>query len=189
MKPSALLTLCNISVLAAQDCPSNPAGVKGTLYLVPAKEFASWPAYLGTTGSGDTVKLTGNFSFTGAGTGNGYWRAFPCLLEKGAVEYNAVGGKGSKSFDVIGRGYVLGLDAAQLEWWKNMLNAPMVGLWVDKNSTMHVIGSKDDPAYLEEGAGTTGIAATDERGISFAIKANQALPAIYTGTVNTTPIP
>lgn len=183
-----MLTLCNISVLAEPDCPTNPAGVKGTLYLVPAKEFASWPAYLSTTGPGDTVKLDGNFSFTGAGTGKGFWRAFPCLLEKGAVEYNTVGGKGSKSFDVIGRGYVLGLDAAQLEWWKNMVNAPMVGLWVDKNSTMHVIGSKDDPAYVEEGAGTTGIAATDERGIAFSIKANSARPTIYTGTVNTTPI-
>lgn len=181
-----MLTLCNISVLAAQDCPSNPAGVRGTLYLIPAAEFVSWPAYLGTTGSGDTVKLTGNFSLVTT-TGKGYWRAFPCLLEKGAVEYNSVGGKGSKSFDVLGRGYVLGVDAAQLEWWKNMVNAPSVGLWVDKNGTMHVIGSKDDPAYLEEGAGTTGIAATDERGIAFAIKANQALPTIYTGTINTTP--
>lgn len=183
-----MLTLCNISVLAAQDCPSNPAGVKGTLYLVPAKEFASWPAYLGTTGSGDTVKLDGNFSFTGAGIGKGFWRAFPCLLEKGQVTYTAVGGKGSKSLDVLGRGYVLGVDAAQLEWFKNMMNAPMVGLWVDKNSTMHVIGSKDDPAYLEEGVGDTGVAAGDERGINFAIKANAALPAIYTGTVNVTPL-
>lgn len=180
--------LCNIGVLTADACPSNPAGVKGTLYLVPAKEFASWPAYLSTTDPGDTVKLDGNFSFTGAGTGNGYWRAFPCLLEKGAVEYNVVGGKGSKSFDVMGRGYVLGVDAKQLEWFKGVINTPVVGLWVDKKGVMHVIGSKDDPAYLEEGAGTTGVAATDERGISFAIKANAASPAIYTGTVNVTPI-
>lgn len=181
-------TLCNISVLTAADCPSNPAGVKGTLYLVPAKEFASWPAYLATTGAGDTVTLDGNFSFTGAGTGKGYWRAFPCLLEKGEVSYTAVGGKGSKSLDVLGRGYVLGVDATQLEWFKNMFNAPMVGLWVDKKGVMHVVGSKDDPAYLEEGVGTTGVAATDERGISFSIKANAASPTIYAGTVNVTPI-
>ena len=83
---------------------------------------------------------------------------------------------------------MLGVDATQLEWFKNMMNTPMVGLWVDKKSVMHVIGSKDDPAYLEEGAGSTGTAATDERGISFGIKANQASPAIYTGTVNITPI-
>lgn len=181
-------TLCIISNLAAPDCPSNPAGVKGTLYLCPAKEFASWPAYDSGTDPGDSVKLSGNFSFTGAGTGNGYWRAFPCLLEKGAVEYNAVGGKGSKSFDVLGRGYVLGVDAEQLEWFKNVLNTPVVGLWVDKKGLMHVIGAKDDPAYLEEGAGTTGIAATDERGIAFSIKANAASPTLYAGTVNTTPI-
>lgn len=179
-------TLCNISVLTAASCPSNPAGVRGTLYLIPAEEFASWPAYLTTTSAGDTVKLDGNFSFVST-TGKGYWRAFPCLLEKGEVTYTAVGGKGSKSLDVLGRGYVLGVDADQLEWFKNMMNAPCVGLWVDKKGVMHVIGSKDDPAYLEEGAGTTGVAATDERGISFSIKANQALPAIYTGTVDTTP--
>jgi len=181
-----MLTLCNISLLAAQTCPSNPAGVKGTLYLIPAAEFASWPAYLTTTTAGDTVKLSGNFSLVTT-AGLGYWRSFPCLLEKGEVSYTAVGGKGSKSLDVLGRAYVLGVSAEQLEWFKNMMNAPMVGLWIDKTATMHVIGSKDDPAYLEEGAGTTGVAATDERGINVSIKANSARPTIYTGTINTTP--
>lgn len=179
--------MCNISVLAALDCPVNAAGVKGTLYLCPAKEFTTWPAYLATTGSGDTVKLTGNFDFTGAATGKGFWRAFPCLIEKGEVSYTAVGGKGSKSFDILGRAYVLGVDAPQLEWLKNMLNAPMVGLWTDKNGTMHVIGQKDDPAYVEEAVGSTGVAGTDERGINVAIKANSRQSTIYTGTINVTP--
>ena len=181
--------MCNISVLAALDCPVNAAGVKGILYLCPAKEFTTWPAYLATTGSGDTVKLTGNFDLTGAGQGKGYWRAFPCLTEKGEVSYTPVGGKGSKSLDILGRAFVLGVDAPQLEWLKNMMNAPLVGLWPDKNGTFHVIGSKDDPAYLEEGAGTTGVAGTDERGINVAIKGNARQASLYTGTVNVTPIP
>ncbi len=180
--------MCVLKALAAQDCPANAAGVQGTLYVSPAKEFASWPAFLATTGAGDSVKLDGNFSFTGAGTGKGYWRAFPCLSEKGEVKYNPVGGRGSKSMEVIGGGYIVGVDAPQLEWFRNMMNTPMVGLWVDKNGVMHVIGSKDDPAYLETGAGGTGVAATDERGISFEIKATQASPVVYTGTVNITPI-
>ena len=180
--------MCNISVLAALDCPVNAAGVEGTLYLCPAKEFTTWPAYLGTTGSGDTVKLTGNFDFTGAGTGKGFWRAFPCLSETGEVKYTSVGGRGSKSFDVTGKAFVLGIDAPQLEWFKNMINAPMVGLWKDKNGTVHVIGKKDDPAYLEEGEGASGIAGTDSRGINVTIKATQRQPTIYTGTINVTPI-
>ena len=180
--------MCIVRVLSPDSCPSNPAGVRGTLYLVPAVEFASWPAYLATTDPGDTVTLDGNFSFTGAGTGKGYWRSFPCLLEKGEVKYTPVGGRGSKSLDVFGRGYVLGVDAKQLEWLSGIMNTPIVGLWVDKKGVMHVVGTKDDAAYLEEGDAGTGIAASDERGIAFAIKANQAKPAIYTGTVNITPI-
>ena len=126
--------------------------------------------------------------FRSAGSGKGYWRSFPCLLEKGEVKYTPVGGRGSKSLDVFGRGYVLGVDATQLEWFKGIMNTPMVGLWIDKKGVNHVIGTNTDPAYLEEGDGGTGIAATDERGIGFAIKANQASPAVYTGTINVTPI-
>ncbi len=180
--------MCVLKNLTPDTCPSNPAGVKGTLYLVPAVEFASWPAYLATTGAGDTVTLDGNFSFVGAGTGNGYWRAVPCLLEKGGIKYTPVGGKGSKSFDVSGNAFVLGIDAKQLEWYKGLVNTPVVGLWIDKKGVNHVIGSKTDPAYLEEGEANSGVAATDERGIAFTIKANQASPTVYTGTINVTPL-
>ena len=46
----------------------------------------------------------------------------------------------------------------------------------------------DDPAYLEEGEGASGIAGTDSRGINVTIKATQRQPTIYTGTINVTPI-
>ena len=113
--------MCTIHKMTGTACLSNPAGTKGTGYMAPAEEFAAWPAFTtpGTAGDGNTVVLSGNFSFTGAGTGNGYFRSFPMLLEKGDVKYNAVGGTGSKSIEAIASFYIVGLDKVQLEWLKS----------------------------------------------------------------------
>lgn len=178
--------MCEIGNLSNTACTSNPAGVKGIGYMAPAEEFETWPAYLSTTGAGDTVKLTGNFDFV-ATSDIGYFRTFPCLLEKGSYAFSLVGGLGSKTFEEKYTYYIPAVDAAQLEHIKNLANIPGVWLCPDKNSTVHVLGSKDDPAYVEVAEGTTGAAAADERGITVTIRAVSARPTIYTGTINTTP--
>lgn len=182
--------MCTIHKMTGTACLSNPAGTKGTGYMAPAEEFAAWPAFTtpGTAGDGNTVVLSGNFSFTGAGTGNGYFRSFPMLLEKGDVKYNAVGGTGSKSIEAIASFYIVGLDKVQLEWLKNVMNIPGVWLIPDKNGSVHCLGSKTDPAYLQEAAGGTGVAATDERGTLYTIRWVTAVPQLYPGTINETPI-
>jgi hypothetical protein len=182
--------MCNSNKLTAIPCARNAAGVKGTGYNAPAEEFETWPAFQTATtpGDGKTVTLTGNFSFTGAGSGKGYFRSFPMLLEKGSVTYKAVGGIGSKSMEIMAKFYVLGTDAVQLEWLRDQLNIPQVCLIPDKNGVVHCLGSKDEPAYLQEGDGTTGEAATDERGTLYTIRWVTASPQVYTGTINLTPI-
>lgn len=182
--------MCKINNLTNTACMANAAGIKGTGYMAPAEEFASWPAMQATTsvGDGDTVRLTGNFSFTGAGTGNGYFRKFSMLLEKGSVNYKIVGGLGSKSYEITANFYILGVDAAQLEFSNDMKNIPGVWLITDKNGTVHCLGSKDDPAYISEADGTTGTAATDERGILYTCRWVSATPQVYEGTINLTPI-
>lgn len=178
--------MCLIKPLTSIPCGSNAAGIKGTIYHIPADEFASWPAFLSTTGAGDTVKLTGNFSLVTT-SGFGYFRSFPCLLEKGSVKYNAVGGLGSKSVEALAVYAIAGMDAAQLEHFYQILNIPGVWLFPDKNSSVHVIGKNDDPAYIQDAAGDTGTAATDERIITLTVRAIQPRPVLYTGTINTTP--
>ncbi len=179
-------TMCNINALTTVPCAGNAVGVKGKGYMAPAGEFASWPAYLSTTTPGDTVKLTGNFSFV-ATSDIGYFREFPCLIEKGSYTVTAVGGVGSKTFEEKFTYVIPGVDAAQLEHIKDLINIPGVWLCIDKNNVTHVLGSKDDPAYVESVEGTTGAAAGDERIITITIRAISARPTVYTGTVNTTP--
>lgn len=179
--------LCLIkSVTNGDACNRNPAGTKGIGYMCPAEEFTSWPAYLSTTAPGDTVKLTGNFALVST-TGIGYFRTFPILQDTGRYKIKGVGAIGSKSFEETFEFTVNGLDAEQLEWCRNLLNIPGVFLCADKKGVIHVLGSKDDPAYLQEVDGDTGATATDQRAIKYIIRATTASPAIYTGTINTTP--
>jgi len=178
--------MCNIADLTTIPCTANAPGVKGKGYMAPAEEFASWPAYLSTTGAGDTVKLTGNFAFV-TDSDIGYFREFPCLLEKGSYTCSVVGGLGSKSFEEKYVYYIPGVDAAQLEHIRNLANIPGVWLCPDKNGVVHVLGSLTDPAYVEAAEASTGTTATDERGILVTIRAISASPTIYTGTINTTP--
>ena len=181
--------MCLVNKLVTTPCLQNAPGVQGIGYVAPAEDFNAWPAYLGTTGAGDTVKLSGNFDFTGAGTGKGYWRQFPILIEKGKYNAKVVGGIGSKSFEETFTFYIPGVDAAQLEWVKQMANVPAVWLCPDKNGIIHVIGTKSDPAYIQDADADSGAAASDSRGISFVIRAISASPTVYTGTINTTPLP
>lgn len=177
--------MCDISSLTATTCASNAAGVKGTGYMAPAEEFSSWPAYLATTGAGDTVKLDGNFAFV-ATSGIGYFRSFPCLMEKGSYSFTVVGGVGSKSFEEKYVYYISGVNAAQLEHAKKLANIPGVWLCTDKEGVVHVLGSKDSPAFVETMEGGTGTAAADERGMTITIRYVSASPTVYTGTIDTT---
>lgn len=180
--------MCVIKTLAGTACGANPAGMKGIGYMIPAEELVSFPAFLTTTTAGDTVKLTGNFSLVTTST-LGYFRSFPVLINTGSYKTKAVGAVGSKSVEETYSFKVNGLGAAELEFYRNLLNIPGVWLCADKAGVVHVLGSKDDPAYLQEAEGGSGAATTDERAITFTITSTAASPAIYTGTINTTPAP
>lgn len=178
--------MCTIAALSTIPCDSNAVGMGGTIYMAPAAEFSAWPAYDSGTDPGDSVTLSGNFSFV-ATSGIGYFRGFPCLIEKGSIVYNAVGGVGSKTFEVIGTYVIPGINAAQLEHIKQVANIPGVWLFTDKNSVVHVQGTKTDPAYIQSIEATSGVAASDERIATITVRSIQASPTIYTGTIDTTP--
>lgn len=182
--------MCTIAKLTSTACAGNTPGTAGTGYMAPSVEFASWPAYqaASTPGDGKTVLLDGNFSFTGAGSGKGYFRSFPMLLEKGSVQYNAVGGLGSKSLEILATFHIPGMNSVELEWLSNARNIPGVYLITDNEGVVHTLGSKTSPAYLSEAAGTTGAAAADERGTLYTIRWVAKRAQLYTGTINETPI-
>lgn len=182
--------MCLANKLNSNACGVNAAGLKGRGYMSPAAEHNVWPAFTAATtpGDGKTVILTGNFDFTGAGSGKGYFREFPMLLEKGKVSYKAVGGIGSKSVEVMANFYVTGLNSIQLEWFRDQLNIPGVWIFTDKSGIQHILGSKEDPAYIQEAEAGTGEAATDDRGTLYTVRWITASPQVYTGTINLVPI-
>lgn len=180
--------MCILKPLIKGACLSNSPGLIENGWVAPSSEFATWPAFLSTTAPGDSVKLSGNFDFSGAGTGKGYFRRFPTLMEKGAIVKRPVGDIASKTFEQIYTFYIPGADAIELEFLKSVLNVPSVYVVKDKNGTVHVLGSKEEPAYLQEAEQNTGTTATDPRGTAYTIRHVTGNPAIYTGTINETPI-
>lgn len=181
--------MCVIKNLTAIPCASNPAGTKLIGYVIPASEITAMPAYLVTTGEGDTVKVTTAFT-TVSTTGLGFWRSFPMLINENSYDPTAVGGTGSKSIQESFAFRIQGLDAAQLEWFHNIKNVPSIFIVEDKKGVKHVIGRMDDPAFLESAEGSTGKAATDSRGISFVVTAVTDKPMVYEGpALDITPNP
>lgn len=182
--------MCMANKLIGGSCGLNAAGTTLTGYMCPAEEFNGFPTFNAavTAGDGKTVELSGNFSFTGAGTGKGYFREFTLVSEKNSVERKAVGGRGSKSIEETYTFYIAGMNAQHVEWMRDQLNIPGVWLIKDKNGVVHCLGSKEDPAYLEEATQSSGQAATDERGTQYVIRSITATPKIYTGTINLTPL-
>lgn len=179
--------MCTISALSAVPCASNAPGTKQTAYIVPASEITVMPPYVGTTDEGDYVVASTAFDFTGAGTGKGYFRSFPVLIDRNSYSIEAQGGIGSKSWKETFNFVILGVNEEQLEFATRLLNIPCVFLIEDRNGKVHVIGRKDDPAYVESATGSTGASPTDERMIDVTVSASTARPMIYTGAIDTTP--
>lgn len=179
--------MCTIAALTAVPCGDNTPGTKQVAYTVPASEVTAMPDYLGTTAEGDYVLADEDFDFTGAGTGKGYWRGFPILINKNSYSITAVGGVGSKGWKETFTFVLAGINEQQLEFITRLLNIPTVHLCTDKVGKVHVIGRKDDPAYVETVEGTTGDGPESERIITVTVSGYTSRPMIYTGAIDTTP--
>lgn len=166
--------MCNISNLTAIPCDANPPGTQTTLYLVPASEITTFPAALTTTGAGDTVTLSGNIDFTGQATGKGFFRTCPIVQETGGLEEKSSGELGSQGIETLLKFRINGMDAAQKEWRKQLLNVPLVCIIIDKKGVRHVVGTKDDPAFVQETSAGTGSKIGDVRGCEYTLRATSA---------------
>ncbi len=179
--------MCTISALSSTACAANPPGIKQTAYIVPVSEITAEPGWSSGTAAGDYLNTSGNYDFSGAASGKGYWRSFPIMIDKGAYAVTAVGAKGSKSFKESFTFTIQGINAAELELVTRMLNIPAAFLCTDKNNVVHVIGHKDEPAHVDTAEGTTGEGPEGERSITVTVTAYTSRPMIYGGTIDTTP--
>jgi hypothetical protein len=176
--------MCTIAKLTSVPCTANPSGIQQVGYIVPVEEITADPDYVGTSSEGDYVRATDNFDFTGAGTGYGFFRSFPILIDKGAYKLEAVGGKGSKQWKESFSFTIQGIDAAQLEFTTRMLNIPGVFLCTDKNSKVHAIGRKNEAAFVESSEGGSGEGPEGERVINVVVSAYTSRPMIYEAAID-----
>jgi hypothetical protein len=179
--------MCTINALTTVPCAANPSGIQTTAYVVPVGEITADPDYVSGTSEGDYVRATDTFDFTGAATGKGYWRAFPILIDKGSYNLEAVGGKGSKQWKESFTFQIQGLDPAQLEFATRMLNIPSAWLVTDKNGKIHVVGRKNEAAFVDTSTGGTGDGPEGERGLTVTVMAYTSRPMIYEGAIDVTP--
>lgn len=179
--------MCTIAALTTVPCAANQPGTKQTGYMVPASEVTAMPDYSSGTAEGDYVRASDDFDFTGAGTGKGFFRSFPMLINKNSYSVTAVGGIGSKGWKETFTFVIAGLNAEQLEWATRILNIPGVWLCTDKMSVVHVIGRKDDPAFVETIEGSTGDGPESERILTVTVSGYSARPIVYSGAIDITP--
>lgn len=179
--------MCTINKLTSVPCAANPSGVQQVGYVIPAGEVTADPTYVVGSAEGDFVRATVAFDTTGAGSGLGYFRSFPNLIDKGAYKLEAVGGKGSKQWKESYSFTIQGVDPAQLEFATRQLNIPSVYLCPDKNNKIHVIGRKTEAAFVETSEGGSGEGPESDRVINVTVSAFTSRPMVYEGAIDIIP--
>jgi len=167
--------MCNLANLTGFACGDNAAGTLQKAYIIPAGEITTFPAFKTTTNPGDSVTLDGAFTLT-TNSGLGYWREIETIQDANSVAHTAVGEVGGKAFENRAVLTVAKYNAAQKELIRNLANMPVVAIVPDRNGEYHVIGTKDDPAYMEVSEGGTGTAIGDRRQVSITLLAKGATP-------------
>lgn len=178
--------MCTIAALTAVPCDENTPGTKQVGYTIPTSEITTDPTYTSDTDEGDYV-IADTAAVLTTTVGKGYYRSFPMLINKNSYSLSAVGGIGSKGWKETFTFAIAGLNEQQLEFVTRSLNIPGQWLCTDKVGKVHVIGRKDDPAYVETAEGTTGDGPESERIITVTVTGYTSRPMILTAAIDTTP--
>lgn len=177
------------------DCGNQmPPGTIIDLYYTCSCELNAFPGTLTTTNPGDSVTLDGPFDFTGAATGEGYWRKTQMLINTGGIKQVVEGEVGGQGLMASGRFFIVGTEAEQAEFAENMVKASgcLVLMMKQRESDMmRVIGSKDIPAVVESIEFDGGEKIGDRNGAAYSIKAETGIRYYDDAThgINVTPAP
>lgn len=170
--------MANIKSLTGECGTQTPPGTTAKLYYTCSCELNGFPGVLATTDPGDSVKLDGPFDFSTAPVGEGYWREVDILIDTGGISQAVEGESGGKGLAGGMRFFVVGSDAAQLEFQENMVKADgcIVGMMKQRGHTDYtVMGSDEVPALVESADLDGGEKLGDRNGTAYALKASTAL--------------
>ncbi len=173
--------------LVSQCGNQRPPGVEVTIYFTLDHELASFPltqeaitlALPGTPVAGDKKRLGEAFDFTGAASGEGYFRRVKILVDSGNIRNTIegeIGGQGNRQrLDF----FIEGMEAEALEWGDDLLgySGCLIPLIPIKAGQYVVLGDKKNPCFLEAGEGGSG---GDKVGHSYTLYANTGfMPYLY----------
>lgn len=155
-------------------CQSNVGGTGVELLWAPISYFDTIAAPVGlatATTADQIVSITTAHTFV---AGKGFHK-MDVLIDTGAVESNAVGDIGGKSFEHICKGFVSNNGALNTGLLTMLASCKYMFL-VPENTANGVvyrqIGNKQRPAFCETNDYKSGEAAADRRGTSVAFKSN-----------------
>lgn len=163
-------------------------GTKVKIYAIPKDEITTYPAVLGTTALGDKKKLDGAFVLSTT-AGKGYWREFEIIVDTGDFKLLIEGELGGEMIKQRFTGFVPGMGAAQAEFADNMVcnSGCLILLIPTKSGDYIVMGTLEDPVYIEPGEGGTG---GTRAGMTYNFYANTGVAPYYydaTEGIDTTP--
>lgn len=167
-----------LKTLTDQCGKKNPSGIKTLMYLADASDITNKPKLKSEmtpagTAPGDGVTIGEAFT-TAVGAGFYPYKIIPM---SGKVDDNAVGEIGGKTWESSFEFKIRGTDAEVLEFAANTVNCCLIGIAIEKSGQRRVLGDIEDHAWIESAVATTGMAATDLRGVTFTLKSVQGNPA------------
>lgn len=162
---------------------TDPPGTEVDFYYTCSCELADWPQTakeLASPGTapGDSVRLGEAFDFTGAPTGEGYWRKATALVDKGGINMGVEGEVGAQALFSGARWYLKGTDAIKAEFAKDLTNASgclIVMLKPRESADFAVCGTKAVPAVVESIEFDSGEKVGDLNGSAYKLRANTNL--------------
>lgn len=104
------------------------------------------------------------------------------MPDSGEVKVDLVGNKGNKKTKSTFAFSVSGNDKKTLGFLRTHKNTPMLFCVPERDGQKRLIGDKFNPAYIVEGAGTTGKGGEDDKLINFSFE-SYCVPIVYSGAI------
>lgn len=161
----------------------NPAGTKAKFYYAFADEILTFPV-LPDPGTALTfASLVELATAIVMKPGKQFFEHY-ATSEENEVKCTLVGPRDGKGFESSLEYSYPGNDATQMGFLAATANRPIVAIVPEKNNVLRVLGSIDDPAYVEAAEYTSGKKIADGRKTVVTLKASAATPApIYKQTM------
>lgn len=152
-------------------------GTEIDLYYTCICELNGFPRTItengGWSAQGDDVRLSEAFDFSLAASGAGYWRLAKILVDTGGVKMGVEGELGGQSPFSELRFFIVGTDAAQVEFAENLVSTSgYISAMIRQRQVndYNVIGRPELPAYVQSLEMDSGEKSGDRRGGAYVLR-------------------